>query len=65
MEILFYGVVWVFVETQIVRAHIVTMQRQFPAIDKGCPRPDEFQRELGQWRCYSRETVIEDQTALS
>ena len=36
------------------------LQRQFPTIDKGCLRLDEFQRELGQWRRYDKETVVEE-----
>ena len=39
-------------------------QRQFPAIGKGCPRLDEFQRELGQWRRYDKETVVEERDGI-
>ena len=40
------------------------LQRQFPAIDKRCLRLDEFQRELGQWRRYDRETVVEERDGI-
>lgn len=40
------------------------LQRQFPAIGKGCPKLDEFKRELGQWRRYSRETVVEERDGI-
>ena len=40
------------------------LQRQFPSIGKGCPRLDEFKRQLGQWRRYSRETVVEERDGI-
>ena len=40
------------------------LQRQFPSIGKGCPRLDEFKRKLGQWRRYSRETVVEERDGI-
>ena len=40
------------------------LQRQLPAIDEGCPRLDEFQRELGQWRRYDKETVVEERDGI-
>ena len=40
------------------------LQRQLPAIDKGCRRLDEFQRELGQWRRYDKETVVEERDGI-
>ncbi len=40
------------------------LQRQFPAIGRGCPRLDEFKRKLGQWRRYSRETVVEERDGI-
>ena len=64
MEVLFHGVVRVFVGMQIVRGNTLRqLQRQFPAI-KGCPRLDELQRELGQWRRYGKETVVEERDGI-
>ena len=46
---------------QIVRGDTLRqVQCQFPAISEGCPKLDEFQRELGQWRRYDKETIVEE-----